>query len=84
MLSFFTWRGGRLFVGGGPEFFGIVKGGDQFFSVGLRGGPEFFEGQRGGGDQKFFPSWGPSIFVPWAQFLITIVINPNLFDTLHA
>ena len=39
---------------GGPEFFGVVKGGDQFFFSGSKGGPKFFEGHRGG-DQNFFP-----------------------------
>ena len=29
---------GRLFVGEGPGFFGVVKGGTSFFSVGQRGG----------------------------------------------
>ncbi len=33
---------------GGPEFFGVVKGGTSFYSVDQRGGPEFFEGHRGG------------------------------------
>ena len=37
--------GGRLFVGG-PEFFGVVKGWDQFFFSVPKGGPEFFEGQK--------------------------------------
>ena len=37
---------GRLFVGG-PEFFGVVRGGTSFFFSGPRGGPTFFEGPRG-------------------------------------
>ncbi len=38
-LSFISWRrGGRLFVGGGPEFFWVVKGGDQNFFSGSKGG----------------------------------------------
>ncbi len=46
-LSFFTGRGGRLFVGG-PEFFGVVKGGDQFFSVSQRGDQNFLRVKEGG------------------------------------
>ncbi len=39
---------------GGPEFFGVVQGGDPFFSVGPRGGgPKSFEGHRGGGTRIF-------------------------------
>ena len=40
-LSFFTGREGRLFVGG-PDFFGVVKGGDHFFLVSQRGGGQNF------------------------------------------
>ena len=40
-LSFITRRGGRLFVGG-PEFFGIVQGGDQNFFSGSKGGTKIF------------------------------------------
>ncbi len=57
-LSFITGRGGRLFVGGGPEFFGVVKGGDQNFSSGSKGGDQnFFRVKEGGTkifSQKFF------------------------------
>ena len=37
-------EGGAVCLWEGPKFFGVVKGGDQFFfSVGQRGGgPEFF------------------------------------------
>ncbi len=31
-LSFITGRGGRLFMGGGPEFFGVLKGGGPKFA----------------------------------------------------
>ncbi len=60
-LSFITGRGGpSVCGGGGPEFFGVVKGGTKIFSVVQRGGPKFFEGQ-GGGDQNFFSIFfGPS------------------------
>ncbi len=34
--------GDRLFVGGGPEFFGIVQGGDQNFFSGSKGGTKIF------------------------------------------
>ena len=60
-LSFLS--GGGASVCGGPEFFGVVKGG-PFFSVG-QGGPESFEGQRGG-DQNFF--------LRLAQFLLKCII----------
>ncbi len=49
----FTGRG-AVCLWGGPEFFGVVKGGNQFFPVSQRRGPKFFEGQGGGGDQNFF------------------------------
>ena len=48
-------------MGGGPEFFGVVKGEDQFFFSGSKGGSEFFEGHRGG-HQNFFPKMGTSNF----------------------
>ncbi len=41
-LSFITGRGGRQFVGGGPEFFGVVKGGDQNFFQWVKGGTRIF------------------------------------------
>ncbi len=57
---------------GGPEFFGVVKGGDQnFFSGSKGGGPKFFEGQGGGTkifSQIFF-------FAPSAQFLLRYIIQ---------
>ncbi len=44
----FYREGGRLFVRG-PEFWGVIRGGTDFFSVCQRGvWPEFFEGLRGG------------------------------------
>ena len=46
-LSFFYQEGGwHLFVGG-PEFFEVFKGGDQFVFVGQRGGQNFFRVKEG-------------------------------------
>ena len=41
-LSFFTGRGGPSVCGGGPEFFGVVQGGDQFFFSRPKGGTRIF------------------------------------------
>ncbi len=64
-LSFFYREVGCLFVGG-PEFFGVVKGGGPFLSVGQRGGTRIFWGSKRGGGQKFFPKptggGGPEVF----------------------
>ena len=44
---------------GGPEFFGVVKGGTSFFFCGSKGeGPEFFESHSGG--PECFPRNGTS------------------------
>ena len=43
---------GCLFMGG-PEYWGIVKGGGGQFFQWVKGGAEIFEGHRGG-DQNFF------------------------------
>ncbi len=40
------------FLPGGPESFGMVKGGSSFFSVGLRGDQNFLRVKEGG--TKFF------------------------------
>ncbi len=68
-LSFFTGRGGHLFVGGGTRIFGGGQRGDHFFfSEPKGGGPKFFEGQRGGepkGVTRIFlrlPRGGPEFF----------------------
>ncbi len=47
---------GPSVCGGGPEFFGVAKGGTRIFSVGPRGDQNFFEGHRGG-DQNFFSNF---------------------------
>ena len=48
---FLPGGGGASVCGGGPEFFGVVKGGDQNFFSGSKGGPKFFYVCKGG-DQK--------------------------------
>ncbi len=57
---------------GGPEFVGVVKGGNLFFSVDQRDRPESFEVQRGG--TKIFSQNS-------AQYLLNNVIQ-NIFAPL--
>ncbi len=67
-LSFFTGKGGGASVcwGGGPEFFGVIKGSDQFFSVGQRGDQNFFRVRERG--PKFCLN---NFFAPLPQIAIT-------------
>ena len=48
----FYWEGGRLFAGGGPEFFGLVKGGTSFLEWVKGEDQNFFRVTEGG--QNFF------------------------------
>ena len=59
VIIYYREGGRRSVCGEGPEFFGVAKGGDQFF----------FSGSKGGGDKNFlrvtegetiifFPRWG--------------------------
>ncbi len=51
----FNREGGIWFLGG-PEFFGVVKGGDQIFFQWVKGGTRIFWGSQRGGPE-FFPRW---------------------------
>ncbi len=61
-----TRRADRLFVGGGAEFFGVGKGGQNVFSVGQRGDQNFLRVKERG--TRIFPNF--FFFAPSAQFLL--------------
>ena len=56
--SYHFYQKGGASVCGGPDFVGVVKGGDQFFFSGPKGGSEFFEGQIGGTNFLFLSQVG--------------------------
>ena len=80
-LSFFTGRRG-VCLWGGPEFFGMLKGGGiSFFSVGQREeGPEFLRFKEGG--PKFSSNFfcANQIFSqPPGQLLFNLITAPSIF-----